>query len=110
MAARATSAQGLSEPDSILRALRGHPLGYFHHGLGNLQAVLEHHPTYPKLVQVHARLIAKALEASPELAGPAGAPAEVQRATFVSIVQRYRPDLDADLIGRCLEGRPSPGP
>ena len=78
--------------------MRGKPLGYFDQALANLKADLEHHAYYPKLVQVHSRLIAKALAGIPDFGDPYSMPFETQRAVFLRSVQRVRPDLPVDLI------------
>ena len=91
--------------------MRGRPLGYFDHALANLKADLEDHPYYPKLVQVHSRLIAKALAGIPDFGDPYSMPFETQWAIFVNTIQRFRPDLDIDFIERTLprdRKRPKP--
>ena len=81
-----------------MRPLRGRPLGYFERALANLKADLEDNPRYPKLVQVHSRLIAKAFAAIPDFGDPYSMPFETQWAIFVNVIQRFRPDLDIDFI------------
>ena len=76
----------------------GRPSGFFHHAIGNLQAILEDHPKYSKLAQVHARLIGKALESIPDFGDPYSMSYEDQWAVFLRSVQRVRPDLPVDLI------------
>ncbi|MEK6986776.1 MAG: hypothetical protein AABX97_01620 [Candidatus Thermoplasmatota archaeon] len=86
--------------------LRGRPLGYFEQALANLKADLEGNPRYPKLAQVHSRLIAKALESIPDFGDPYSMPFETQWDAFVNAVQRCRPDLDIDLIRSALPREP----
>ena len=85
---------------------RGRPIGHFHKALGNLAAILEDHPKYAKLVQVHSRLISKSLEAIPEFDDPYSMPYETQWALFLAAVQRVRPDLPIDLIEEALPREP----
>lgn len=76
----------------------GRSAGFFHHAIGNLQTVLENHPKYGKLAQVHARLIGKALESIPDFGDPYSMSYGDQWAVFLRSVQRVRPDLPVDLI------------
>ncbi len=76
----------------------GRPAGFFHHAIGNLQAILEDHPKYAKLAQVHARLIGKALDSIPDFGDPYSMSYENQWAMFLRSVQHVRPDLPVDLI------------
>ncbi len=85
---------------------RGRPIGHFQKALGNLQAILADHPKYHKLTQVHARLIAKALEAVPDFDDPYSMPYDTQWAIFVASVQRVRPDLPIDLLEDALPREP----
>ena len=81
-------------------------MGHFQRALGNLQAILEVHAKYAKLVLVHARLIAKALEAVPDFDDPYSMPYDTQWAIFVAAVQRVRPDLPIDLLEAALPREP----
>ncbi len=90
---------------------RGRSIGFFHNAIANLKAILDHHPYYPKLVQVHSRLIAKTLAAIPDFGDLYSMPFETQWAIFVTVIQRFRPDLDIDFIERTLprdRKRPKP--
>jgi len=86
--------------------MRGRPMGYFQHALANLKAILDHHPSLPKLAQVHSHLIAKALESIPDFGDPYSMPFETQWTIFYSMVKRYRPDLDDDLVEQALPREP----
>ena len=85
---------------------RGRPMGHFQRALGNLAGILEDHPKYAKLAQVHARLIAKALEAVPDFDDPYSMPYETQWSIFVAAVQRVRPDLPLELLEDALPREP----
>jgi hypothetical protein len=77
-------------------------MGYFERAIANLKADLEHHPTYPKLAQVHSRLIAKSLERITDFGDPYSMDFETQWDLFLAAVQRVRPDLDLDFLRRVL--------
>ncbi len=86
--------------------MRGRPMGYFAQALANLKAILEDHPKYRKLAQVHSHLIQKALEAVPDFEDPYPMPFETQWSIFLHAVQRYRPELDVDFIRSALPREP----
>ncbi len=85
---------------------RGRPMGHFQRALGNLEGILEDHPKYAKLAQVHARLIAKTLEKIPDFDDPFSMPYDTQWAIFVAAVQRARPDLPIELLEDALPREP----
>jgi hypothetical protein len=86
---------------------RGRPAGFFHQAIGSLQSLLEDHPKYAKLAQVHTRLLAKAIEAIPDFGDPYSMSYEAQWTIFVRSVQRVRPDLPIDLIEYAMPREPS---
>jgi len=89
-----------------LQPMKGRPLGYFERALATLKADLDRDPRYPKLAQVHSHLIAAALASIPDFGDPFSMPFETQWAIFVAAVQRFRSDLDADLIHAALPVEP----
>jgi hypothetical protein len=84
---------------------RGRPFGFFERWLVNLTVILENHPKYAKLVQVHRRLMLRAIEATRDFGDPYSMPFETQRHLFVLSVQRVRGDLPIEFIE---EGMPRP--
>lgn len=86
--------------------MRGRPLGYFDQALANLKADLEHDPHYPKLAQVHSRLIAKAIRSVPDFGDPYSMDFETQLSIFVEAVRRCRRDLNEDFVAQALPREP----
>ena len=85
---------------------RGRSIGFFHNAIANLKSILDHHPSLPKLAQVHSHLIAKALESIPDFGDPYSMAFETQWSIFHSIVTRHRPDLDDELVEQALPREP----
>jgi hypothetical protein len=75
----------------------------------NLTDILEDHPKYAKLVQVHGRLILQAIRAIPDFADPYSMPFETQRGVFFASVQRVRRDLPLDFIEDATPREPRRG-
>ncbi|HEY7588817.1 MAG TPA: hypothetical protein VIB49_08775 [Thermoplasmata archaeon] len=86
--------------------MRGRPLGYFERAIANLKADLEDHPRYPKLAQVHSRLLSNAIHRIPDFGDPYSMDFETQLRVFTNAVQRVRPDLDRDFLDRVLPLEP----
>jgi hypothetical protein len=87
---------------------RGRPFGFFERWLVNLTGILEGHPKYAKLVQVHGRLILQAIRAIPDFADPYSMPFETQRGLFLASVQRLRRDLPLEFIEDATPRTPRP--
>ncbi len=85
---------------------RGRPMGYFAQAVANLKVDLEHEPKLAKLAQVQVHLILKTLEAVPDFDDPYSMDFETQRRIFLRAVQRFRPDIDADLVDQVLPREP----
>jgi hypothetical protein len=77
---------------------RGRPFGFFERWFVNLTQILEDHPKYAKLVQVHGRLILQAIREIPDFGDPYSMPFETQRGLFLASVQRVRRDLPLEFI------------
>ena len=85
----------------------GRPTGFFERWVMNLTSILEDHPKYAKMAQVHRHLIVRAVEAVPDFGDPFSMPFDTQRALFLTAVQRVRRDIPLELVEDAMP--PEPG-
>jgi|GEM_PF-4719722 len=88
------------------QAVRGRPIGFFERWLANLKGILEDHPKYARLVQVHGHLIQRDLASVPDFGDPYSMAFESQRILFLAAVQRVRRDLPIDFLEDAMPREP----